>query len=557
MDAMQSPRLSTMGNVGGVTPTKKVVKTDSPKPKTTTDSMRSASSPNVTRDTRKKITDTDDMLARIDSQMDKLKIENPDKRDGVMSRFGSRLKSFGKALAVGLLAIPKTVANAALTVLKGAAIAGCHISRAFTLPFTGRQMSSSDIEGVGKMFDDAKKAVTEQFDSWNAGIIRVGGLKSSPSGEPNGKLGAHPDGMLDNAIKLIKVEEKLFQTGSKDVGAGFGNFGLALGTAQALGKLEDGVNKIEQGSALKEQGQQLISSGNRDGGEFLVQQGEYSTKEGAKTLLRQGVAMAQYGVSTAGKFVVPKSAPALNLELAGNVMTAVTATYDGVVDSMSAHSGRVRKNRCDKFLGETARMKGNDKVVESLDTSVVRDGVKLFRKNQNQNFGHKALSAGRNFAVAGGAIALTAIGVATAATPVGWAIMGVTTVAAVGFGLYKTYKSVRRQENIQRLDDRLVRVQAEIQKTQDPQRLSDLKKLEHTIQRYQRQTDPAAAAKAMVHVLNNGKTQGAKDNAKKALTEVFKINPAVLTLNGAVPVAGKKAYEEAMKLLQGKMALFA
>jgi hypothetical protein len=339
---------------------------------------------------------------------------------------------------------------------------------------------------------------------------------------------------------------------------------LALRTAQTFGKLEEGVSKLEQGSALEREGQALKDGGNITGGEFLLKRGEDTTKEGVKTLLRQGVALGQNGVGIARKFVVPKGVPDVRLEMTGNILTAVTSTYDGVVDSMSAHSGRVRKNRCDKFLEDTARMKGNHKVVESLDTSVVRDGVKLFRKNQNQNYGHKALSAGRNFAVAGGAIALTAIGVATAATPVGWAIMGVTTVAAVGFGLYKTYKSVRRQENIQRMDDRLARVQAEIGKIdpqskspKDVQRLSDLKKLEHTIQRYQRQTDPAAAAKAMVNVLNNGKTQGAKDHAQKALREVFKINPAVLTLNGAVPVAGQKAYDEAMKLLQGKMALFA
>lgn len=582
--------------------------------------QRNQSAPTQAKDTRKKITDTDDMLARIDRKMAALDVENPDKREGFMAKLGSRVKSFGKALAVGIVSIPRMAASSLLSLTKVATNIVANIPRLFTYPMKLVSDSPDDwmkekLSIMNKGFDDAKTYVSKKFDGLNAAIIKVDGLESTkgPDGKAilkgvTGKMGDGPDGLMDGAMGIVNVRAGVLGTNvevnihalnnvsQSDVNArhtgefttlndgdkalDMGAAPLVLATGNVIGQIDDGLTKKAQGKAMISEGREQFRSApvhsiDELGGSFLMQrgrelvsEGDTAVKRGNLSLLQNGVGAVnmvagsnRYGAQAFGDVAVGVTNAT---QLAGFGLTAVAATYDGVVDGMAAHSGRKRKNRCDDFLKKTAEMQGSRKVVESLDTSVVRDGVKLFRKNQNQNFNHKGLSSARNFAVAAAAVTLlVATTIATAATPVGWGLMGAAAVGAVGFGLYKTYKSVRRQENIQRIDDRLARVQdalkTENEKSpKDPQRIQGLKKLEHTIQRYQRQTDPSAAADAMIHVLNHGKTPEAKTNAAIALSKVFKIDARLFMqdANGQ-PYAGERAYTEARDLLQSKMGLFA
>jgi hypothetical protein len=595
--------------------TPRPVRTSAPNPQVSDNQpvQRQAVAPTHAKDTRKKITDTDDMLARIDRKMEALGVDNPDKREGFMAKLGSRVKSFGKALAVGIVSIPRMVASSFLSLTKAVA----NIPRLFTYPMklvTDRpdKWMKEKLSGMNEFFNDKKKALSETFDGINARIIKVEGLKSTkaPDKTVDGKMGDGPDGLLDGAMGIVNVRAGVFGTNVDVISHGINNANqgtvnaghtgefttlndgdkaldmgaapLVLATGNVIGQMDEALTKKATGKAMIADGREQyidapVNSIEELGGRFLMHRGRELVAEGDAGVRRGNLALLQNGVGAVnmvagstrhGAQVFGDVAVGVTnvTQLAGFGLTAVAATYDAAVDGAAAHSGRKRKNRCDDFLGKTAEMHGSRKVVESLDTSVVRDGVKLFRKNQSQNYKHKALSSTRNVIIAGAAVALlVATTAAVAATPVGWGIMGAAAVGAVGFGLYKTYKSVRRQENIQRIDDRLARVQDEItkmgpnpQSPQDRTRLEGLKKLEHTIQRYQRQTDPTVAADAMINVLNNGKTPEAKRNAAIALSKVFKIDSRLFMKNAqGQPYAGPQAYAEARELLQNKMGLFA
>jgi hypothetical protein len=586
--------------------TPRPVRTSAPNPQVSDNQpvQRQAVAPTHAKDTRKKITDTDDMLARIDRKMEALGVDNPDKREGFMAKLGSRVKSFGKALAVGIVSIPRMVASSFLSLTK----AVVSIPRLFTYPMklVSDRPDQFIKAGLSKL-DKAKEAVAKTFDGINAKIIKVEGLRSTktPNQQFDGKVGDGPDGLLDGAMGIVNVRAGVFGTNVDVIAHGINNANqgtvnaghtgefttlndgdkaldmgaapLVLATGNVLGQMDDALDKISKGRELQAEGARLqqANAGPESiaGGQFLQEHGKGLVQEGRVAAARGGISLLQNGVGAVNMVAgsARHGAQAFGdvavgvtnvTQLAGFGLTAVAATYDAVVDGAAAHSGRKRKNRCDDFLKDTARMEGNRKIVDSLDVSAVRDGVKLFRKNQSQNYKHKALSSTRNVIIAGAAVALlVATTAAVAATPVGWGIMGAAAVGAVGFGLYKTYKSVRRQENIQRIDDRLARVQEALQTARaevprDAQRVRGLEKLEHTIQRYQRQTDPEVAAQAIVNVLNRGDAHG-KDKAGRALAEVFKINPDVFKIQGGQPLAGQRAYDEGMKLLQNKMGLFA
>lgn len=561
--------------------------------------------PQHATDTRKRITDTDDMLARIDRKLEKLGVDNPEKHQSFWKRASGRLATFGKTLAVSLVSLPKMIGTSALSLVK----LTCNLPRLFTLPL--RLVSSKPDEwmtgklaGMNKKFDEAKQAVGGFFDGINAKIIRIDGLHGGKGGDGPGD---GVDMVSDGAMGIVNTQAGIYGTNVMDshhfdinqnVNSDHtgplttlndgdqalfrGAAPLVLNTGTVLHQMDDALNRLDEGMSLVEASRQLKRGGNltdeqQVGRKYVKAQGKEQIDEARTAYARGGASLVQNyvgavnmvaGSNLYGAKVFGDVATGVTnvTQIAGFGLTAVTSTYDGVMDARAAHSGRKRKDRADNFLQNTARMDGKRKLVESLDTSAVRDGVKLFRKNQNQSFFNKSLSSGRNFAVAAAAITLTvATTAAVAATPVGWAIMGAAAVGAIGFGLYKTYKTVRRQENIQRMGDRLQRVQTEIQKTQNgpqnPQsatRLQELKKLERTIQRYQRQTDPKVAADGLVKVLNQGKTEQAKANAAEALKTVFKIDPTLLRENPpGTPVAGPKANELARKQLEKKLGIFA
>lgn len=576
---------------------------------------RQPPAPQHVADTRKRITDTDNMLARIDRKLERLGIENPEKHQSFWSRTSGKLASFAKAVAVSLVNMPKMVGSATLSLLKVSANLVVNLPRLFTVPL--RLVSSkpdewmaAKVSTMNKGFDKAKSVVNEMFDGINSSIVRVNSLhrNGAMSEQTVGTLSDGASGVSDGALGIVNTQAGIYGTNIMDahnfninqnVNADhLGNFttlndgdqamfrgspGLVLNTGVVLGQMDDALTRARQGHSLIEDARQLErgpqTPEQRQGSEFIRGEGQDMIGEAGQTYARGGVGLVQnyvtavntvagsnlYGAQAFGDIAVGVTNVT---QIAGFGLTAVTATYDGVMDARSAHSGRVRKNRADDFLQNTAEMRGNRKTVESLDTSAVRDGVKLFRKNQNQSFWNKAMSSGRNFAIAAAAVTLAvATTVAAAATPVGWAIMGAAAVGAIGFGLYKVYKSVRREENIQRLGDRLQRVQAEIQNTPqgsqatatDRTRLQELQKLERTIQRYQRQTDPKAAAAEIVRVLNNPRsTDTSRNNAATALQTVFKINPNLLRENPpGTPLAGEQANRMARQKLEKKLGIFA